>query len=103
MESKEWTAKADEELQIPAEYLEGLKYEILVLSSKKVFSFRCTDYAIKGQVITCNNAIMDTSKRNARGDVTLQRVSYHDKIHLINVGCMAIPIPESEVSSPQAD
>ena len=107
MESKEWTAKAGEQLLIPAEYLTGLQYEILVLSSKKVFTFRCANYELQGQTTIFNQVIMDTSKRNARGDVTLHRVSYHEHIILANVGFMAIPVPEteteSEVSPPQAD
>lgn len=98
MESKEWTAQPDSDLQIPAEYLTGLKYEILVLSSKKVFTFRCASYKLKGQTTIFQRVIMDTSLRNARGQITLQRVSYHDKVILANVGFMAIPVPEeSEV------
>lgn len=103
MESKEWTAKADEQLLIPEQYLTGLRYEILVLSSKKTFTFRCTDYRLKGQTCIFNNVIMDTSKRNARGDVTLQRVSYHEKVILANTGFMAIPVPEESDTSQQPD
>lgn len=96
MESKEWTFRPDEPPLIPKEYLTGLKYEILVLSSKKLFQFKCTDYVLEGQVCTFNNVIMDTSVRNARGDVKLQRISYHETIVLGNTGFMAIPIPEAE-------
>lgn len=103
MESKEWTAKADEELRIPETYLKGLQYEILVLSSKKVFTFRCVSYKLKGQTTIFRRVIMDTSMRNARGDITLHRVSYHDKVILANVGFMAIPVPETEASPPPAD
>lgn len=100
MESKEWMAKPDEELQIPSEYLTGLQYEILVLSSKKVFTFRCVSYDLKEQTTIFHRVIMDTSLRNARGDITLHRVSYHGQIVLANVGFMAIPVPESETSPP---
>ena len=93
MKSQEWTAKAGE-LRIPAEYLTGLKYEILVLSSKKVFTFKCVSYDLKGQTTIFHRVIMDTSLRNARGDITLHRVSYHEQIILANVGFMAIPVPE---------
>ena len=103
MESKEWTANPDEELKIPAEYLTGLQYEILVLSSKKVFTFRCVSYELKEQATIFSRVIMDTSKRNAKGDITLHRVSYHEEIILANVGFMAIPVPENEASPPQAD
>ena len=99
MESKEWTAKPDEELAIPEEYLKGLAYEILVLSSKKVFTFRCVSYELKEQTTIFHRVIMDTSMRNARGDITLHRVSYHEQIILANVGFMAIPVP-AEASPP---
>lgn len=101
MESQEWTAKASEELLIPPEYIKGLKYEILVLSSKKVFSFKCVSYKLKGQMTIFHRVIMDTSLRNARGDITLHRISYHKQIILANVGFMAIPVPESDTSPPQ--
>ena len=104
MESKEWTAQAGEELRIPAEYLTGLKYEIIVLSSKKLFTFRCVDYSLDSNICSFHHVIIDTSKRNARGTVTLQRVSYHEQVILANVGFMAIPIPETEAGvSQQSD
>ena len=103
MESKEWTAAPDEDLLIPEEYMIGLNYEIIVLSSKKVFTFKCAEYSLEGNVYTLHRVIIDTSKRNARGQVTLQRVSYHEKVMLANVGFMAIPIPESEVSQQSGD
>ena len=93
MLSKEWTAKPGEDLKIPAEYLAGLRWEILVLSSKKLMTFQCRGYDSDGW---CKDVILDTSENNARGKVTLQRVSYHEAVHLVNVGFMAIPIPESE-------
>lgn len=102
MESKEWTAPPDEELRIPAEYLTGLVYEVIVLSAKKLFTFKCGSYELSGQLSTFHRVIMDTSKRNARGDVTLQRVSYHEQITLGNTGFMLIPIPD-EVSPQPAD
>lgn len=105
MESKEWTALPNEELKIPEEYLTGLKYEIIVLSSKKLFTFRCRDYSpgMTSNYCILSHVIIDTSKRNARGDVTLQRVSYHAEVILANVGFMAIPVPESEASETPAD
>jgi hypothetical protein len=100
MESKEWTAKAGEELRIPEGYLRDLKYEILVLSSKKVFTFRCVSYNLKGQTTIFRRVIMDTSMRNARGDITLHRVSYHEQVILANTGFMTIPLPEENQGDP---
>ncbi len=93
MESTEWTAKSDEELTIPAEYLEGLRWEVLVLSAKKTFTFRCVSYNLRTGICTFRGVIMDTSTRNSRGAIILQRVSYHQEIVLANVGFMAIPVP----------
>lgn len=102
-ESIEWTAQPNEELKIPEEYLTGLKHEIIVLSSKKLFTFKCTNYDLNGGICTFNRVVIDTSMRNARGQVTLQRVSYHEKVDLANVGFMAIPVPEAEVSEQSDD
>lgn len=97
MESQEWTANPEEELLIPPAYITNLKYEILILSSKKTFTFRCIDYERdKRDAFVFHNVIMDTSTRNARGVITLQRVSYHDKVTLCNTGFMVIPIPKTD-------
>jgi hypothetical protein len=105
MESKEWTAEPNEELRIPAEYLTGLKYEVVILSSRKDFApLKCKRYERQGQVVTLYDVIWDTSKRNARREIIQQVVSWHEKIELLNIGCIIIPIPEIEVvSPPQAD
>lgn len=100
LESKEWTAGPDEEIRIPENYILGLKYEILVLSSKKIFTFRCVDFHFENNICHFYRVIMDTSKRNAKGQVTLQRVSYHEYITLANVGFMAIPLPSEESPTP---
>ena len=101
MKSQEWTAKPDEQLMIPAEYLKGLAYEIIILSAKKLMTFQCASYNLDGNTCTFNGVIMDTSEKNARGKVMLQRVSYHEKIILGNTGFMAIPIPEPGASERQ--
>ena len=103
MESREWTAQPNEELKIPAKYLTGLDYEIIVLSSKKLFIFKCADFKLDNQICTFSHVIMDTSKRNARGDLTLQQVSYHEKVILANTGFMAIPVPEGGASETPDD
>lgn len=104
MESKEWTAKPDEELRIPPEYITGLKYEVLILSSRKDFTpLDCKRYKRHGQVVTLYDVIWDTSEKNARREIIRQRVSWHNKIELLNIGCIIFPLPENEVSPPQAD
>lgn len=109
MESKEWTAQEwtaepGAELRIPEQYLTDLRYDITVLSSKKLFLFRCVGYSLDGNICTFHGVIIDTSKRNARGAVTLQRVSYHERVVLANVGFMAIPVPtETGVSEQFGD
>lgn len=91
--SHEWTAKADEDLKIPVEYLEGIQYEVLILSAKKLMTFQCRSYRLDGPATIFTGVIIDSSEKNARGKVTLQRVSYHDTVILANTGFMAIPIP----------
>ncbi len=103
MESKEWTAKAGEELLIPADYINDLAFEIMVLSSKKLMTFQCASYKLNGQSCTFQGVILDTSERNARGKVTLQRVSYHEEVILANTGFMAIPIPRPATSAEPTD
>jgi len=96
MESKEWIAKPDEELGIPVEYHTGLKYEVLILSSRKDFSpLMCKRYEREGQVVTLYDVIWDTSEKNARREITRQVVSWHNKIELVNIGCIVIPVPET--------
>ncbi len=101
--SKEWTAKPDGQIMIPEEYLKDLAWEIIILSAKKLMTFQCARYVLKGQSATFQGVIMDTSERNARGQVKLQRMSYHDVVILANTGFMAIPIPVPEASpSPES-
>lgn len=99
MNSQEWTAKPDEQIMIPPQYLDKLSYEIIILSAKKLMTFQCASYELKGQVCIFHNVILDTSEKNARGKVMLQRVSYHEEIILGNTGFMAIPIPEPSASA----
>lgn len=103
MTSREWTGPPDKALPIPEEYVLGLKYEVLVLSSKKVFTFKCVDYSREGGIFAFKGVIIDTSHRNARGQLTEYRISYHDEIVLANVGFMLIPLPEPSASETPAD
>lgn len=89
-----------EPLAIPAEYLQDLAYDIMILSAKTLKTFQCVDFKLDGQVFCFNRVIMDTSEKNARGRVTLLQVSYHEKVILGNTGFMAIPIPTPEDAGP---
>ncbi len=95
MQSKEWTTKADEQLLIPQEYQRCLVYDITILSAKRMMNFQCASYKLDGQTCTFHDVLLDTSEKNARGKVTLQRVSYHEVVILGNTGFMAIPIPST--------
>lgn len=98
VESLEWTSDAKGQLLIPERYVKDLAYEIIVLSAKKLMTFQCVSYELDGQVCKFKGALLDTSERNARGKVTLQRFSYHAEVILGNTGFMAIPIPELSTS-----
>ena len=93
MYSQEWTAKPGEKLEIPEQFIRDLKWDIMVLSSKKVTTLQCREYEQNG---ACWGVIWDTSEYNARGKMTLQRVSYHEVVYMVNVGFIAIPIPTPE-------
>ncbi|GAH69547.1 unnamed protein product, partial [marine sediment metagenome] len=44
LEQDQWEAGPDEELKIPGVLIRQLKYEIVVFTQKKEFTFRCTKY-----------------------------------------------------------
>ncbi|GAI68275.1 unnamed protein product [marine sediment metagenome] len=95
LEQNQWEAGPDEELKIPEVYLSRLKFEIVVFTTKKDFTFRCSEYEqLPGGGWRFANVIIDTSKLNSKGEVELKRVTYHPEIELINVPFMAIPAPE---------
>ncbi|KKN30174.1 hypothetical protein LCGC14_0836510 [marine sediment metagenome] len=97
IDQNQWEAGPDEELKIPEALIRQLKYEIVVFTQKKEFTFRCKDYKlIKGSAWQFSNVIIDTSKLNARGDVELKRVTYHPEIVLANVPFMVVPAVETE-------
>lgn len=91
----QWEAKPEEELKIPEAYIRELKFEIVVFNPKRDFTFRCKDFkAKKDKTWTFEGVIIDTSKRNSLGEVTLKRLTYHPVLSLVNVGFMVIPAPE---------
>ena len=95
LKQNQWEAKADEELSIPGVYISQLKFEIVVLGQKKEFTFRCSEYEwIEGAAWQFQHVIIDTSKLNVKGEVELQRVTYHPEIVLVNVPIMVVPAVE---------
>lgn len=96
----QWEAKPEEELKIPEGYIKELKFEIIVFTRKERggqdFSFRCKKYypADGEKAWSFENVVVDTSKRDPTGEVTLKRISYHPIISLVNIGFMVIPAPE---------
>lgn len=97
LQQTEWEAGPDEEIRIPEVYINQLRYEIVVFTAKKEFTFRCRDYeSIGGNGWRFANVIIDTSKLDAVGDVVLKRVSYHPSLELINVPFMVVPAVESD-------
>ncbi len=95
----QWQAGPDEELKIPEAYIKGLKFEVIVFTRKERggqdFTFRCKNYTlIKGGEAVFEWVIIDTSKRDSKGNVTLKRLTYHPALSLVNVGFMVVPAPE---------
>jgi len=102
-EQNQWEAGPGEELKIPELYIRQLKFEIVVFTTKKDFTFRCKEYEwIEGAAWRFQHVIIDTSKLNAKGEVELQRFTYHPEIVLVNVPIMAIPAVE-ELNPGEAD
>ena len=103
LEQNQWQAGPDEELKIPEVYIRQLKFEIVILDQKKEFTFRCSEYElVSGDAWRFANVIIDTSKRNPKGEVELKRVTYHPEINLVNVPFMVVPAPE-EITPGGAD
>ena len=95
-EQNQWEAGPDEELEIPEVYIRQLKYEIVVFTQKKDFTFRCSEYEqVSSGAWRFANVIIDTSKLNARGGVELKRVTYHPEITLVNAPFMVMPAVEA--------
>ena len=98
LEQNQWEAGPDEELKIPEVYIKQLRYEIIVFSRKKEFTFRCKNYEhLEANAYRFENIIIDTSKRNAKGEVELKRVTYHPELVLANVPFMVVPAIEETI------
>ena len=103
LEQNQWEAGPNEELKIPEVYITWLKFEIVVFTQKKEFTFRCSDYEqVPSGAWRFANVIIDTSKLNPKGEVELKRVTYHPEIELVNVPFMAMPAVE-EITPGEAD
>jgi len=93
----QWQAGPDEEIKIPEIYITRLKYEVVVFTQKKDFTFRCSEYEqVQGGAWRFAHVIIDTSKRNPKGEVELKRVTYHPEITLLNLPSMVMPAPEEK-------
>jgi len=95
-EQSQWESQPDEELKIPEAYIKDLRYEIIVFSKKKEFTFRCRGYEHQeGNAYRFEGIIIDTSKRNPKGEVVLKRLTYHPELVLVNTPFMVVPATES--------
>jgi len=100
LEQNQWEAGPDELLKIPEGYIKQLRYEIVVFGRKKEFTFRCKGYDhLEADAWRFEGVIIDTSKKNPKGDVELKRLSYHPELALVNVPFMAIPAPEASADA----
>jgi len=94
----EWTGKPGE-VAIPEAYLKRLRYEIVVFARKERggsdFTFRCREYetTADGQWRFAG-VVIDTSIKNAKGEVETARLTYHPEISLVDIGFMVIPAAE---------
>jgi len=95
LEQNQWEAEPDEELKIPEIYITRLKHEIVILGLKREFTFRCSEYEkVPSGAWRFANVVIDTSKRNPKGEVVLKRVTYHPELELVNVPFMVVPAVE---------
>lgn len=98
-EQNQWEAGPGEELKIPEAYIKDLHFEVVVFTRKERggsdFTFRCKEYerAADGQW-RFGGVVIDTSKRNSKGEVELARLTYHPEVVLVNAAFMVIPAPE---------
>lgn len=96
----QWQAKPGEEIKIPEAYIRELNFEIHVFSLKREFAFRCKDFKAKrNSRWLFDGVILDTSKRDPQGNITLNRFTHYPVVSLVNIGFMVIPAPEGEAES----
>jgi len=105
LEQNQWEAGPNEDLKIPEGYIKDLRYEIIIFGRKKEFTFRCENYNPYDMYPNVNKSIgptawkfggviMDTSKKNPKGEIELKRLTYHPEIVLVNIPFMVIPAQE---------
>jgi len=99
-QQREWSGKPGE-VAIPEVYIKSLHYEIVVFTRKERggsdFTFRCKEYErTKDGQWRFSGVVIDTSKRNPRGEVDLVRLTYHPEVMLVNAAFMIITAPEPE-------
>ena len=88
--------------------LERRKYEVIWMDNKNTYTFFCRHYQADASydvppgaggvgVMTGEwifyDVIMDTSKRDSTGKVTLIRMTYHPQTSLVNIPFMVLPAP----------
>jgi len=93
---REWEGKPDEELRIPEVYIKDLHFEVIVFTRKERggsdFTFRCRQYErVADGEYRFVGVVIDTSKRNPKGEVELVRLTYHPEVSLINAAFMVVP------------
>lgn len=97
---REWEGKPGE-VTIPEAYLKDLRHEVVVFTRKERggsdFTFRCRQYqqSTDGQW-KFEGVVIDTSIKDAKGDVKTARITYHPEVALVNIGFMVIPAPEGD-------
>ena len=95
---REWEGKPGE-VTISESYLKGLCHEIVVFARKERggsdFTFRCREYErVADGEYDFKSVVIDTSIKNASGNVEKARVTYHPEVVLANIGFMIVPAPE---------
>jgi len=98
--------------------LERRKFEIIWMDNKNTYTFFCRHYEADATYDTPPGAggvgvmtgewlfydvLMDTSKRDLNGKVTLIRMTYHPQISLVNIPFMVLPAEgeKSEIHIPE--
>jgi hypothetical protein len=92
---KEWSAESGKDLAIPEEYAEKirkLQFKIMVFVGRKPFEFQCIAFQQKSGGYSFTDVLIDTSKHDPQGKFTLQRITYHPYIELVNAAFMVIPL-----------
>jgi hypothetical protein len=92
---KEWTAEGGKDLDISEEYAEiirRLQYKIMVFIGRKPFEFQCVAFEPKSGGYKFTDVVIDTSKHDAKGTATMERISYHPYVELVNAPFMVIPL-----------